>query len=188
MKAPEEKIRLSCGCPGAEVYFLMGGTQTNAVVIGSMLRRFEGVIAASTGHVSVHEAGAVEYTGHKVLELPQKEGKIDAGTLKDYLQNFYGDENHEHMVFPGMLYLSHPTEYGTLYTRQELEEISRVCRSYEIPLFLDGARLGYGLACRESDLILRISPALRCVLHRRYQGGSSLRGSRRVPEKRRLIS
>ena len=108
MKAPEEKIRLSCGCPGAEVYFLMGGTQTNAVVIGSMLRRFEGVIAASTGHVSVHEAGAVEYTGHKVLELPQKEGKIAAGTLKDYLQNFYGDENHEHMVFPGMLYLSIP--------------------------------------------------------------------------------
>ena len=153
-ESAREKIRLSCGCPGAEVYFLMGGTQTNAVVIGSMLRRFEGVIAASTGHVSVHEAGAVEYTGHKVLELPQKEGKIAAGTLKDYLQNFYGDKNHEHMVFPGMLYLSHPTEYGTLYTRQELEEISRVCRSYEIPLFLDGARLGYGLACRESDLDL----------------------------------
>ena len=153
-ESAREKIRLSCGCPGAEVYFLMGGTQTNAVVIGSMLRRFEGVIAASTGHVSVHEAGAVEYTGHKVLELPQKEGKIAAGTLKDYLQNFYGDKNHEHMVFPGMVYLSHPTEYGTLYTRQELEEISRVCRSYEIPLFLDGARLGYGLACRESDLDL----------------------------------
>lgn len=170
-ESAREKIRLSCGCPGAEVYFLMGGTQTNAVVIGSMLRRFEGVIAASTGHVSVHEAGAVEYTGHKVLELPQKEGKIDAGTLKDYLQNFYGDENHEHMVFPGMLYLSHPTEYGTLYTRQELEEISRVCRSYEIPLFLDGARLGYGLMSSDTDVTLQDVAQLCDVF---YIGGTKV--------------
>lgn len=146
------KIRQACGCPEAEVFFLVGGTQTNAVLIGSLLKRYQGVIAAATGHVSTHEAGAIEYTGHKVLELPQQEGKLEAQTLENYLEAFYGDGNHEHMVFPGMVYLSHPTEYGTLYSRRELEEISAVCRRFEIPLYLDGARLGYGLACPKSDL------------------------------------
>ena len=148
------KIREATECPEAIVEFLVGGTQTNAVVIASMLQSYEGVVAAETGHVSVHEAGAIENTGHKVLTLPQHQGKIDAGELKTYLETFFADGNHEHMVFPGMVYISHPTEYGTLYTKAELEEISSVCRSYNIPLFLDGARLGYGLMSEETDVTL----------------------------------
>ena len=124
----KEKIKKACACPEAEVEFIAGGTQTNAIVISTMLRDHEGVVAAKTGHVSAHEAGAIEYTGHKVLELPQKEGKIAAGDLKKLIEGFYGDENHEHMVFPGMVYISHPTEYGTLYTKKELEDIAAVCR------------------------------------------------------------
>ena len=148
------KIQEATGCPEAEVYFLVSGTQTNAVVISSMLAPYEGVVAAQTGHVSIHEAGAIEYTGHKVLQLPEKDGKIDPADLQEYLQNFEADANHDHMVFPGMVYLSHPTEYGTLYSRKELQAISEICRSYEIPLYLDGARLGYGLAGEENDLSL----------------------------------
>lgn len=150
----KEKIRAACGCSEADVFFLVGGTQTNAVVIASVLERYQGVIAAETGHVSGHEAGAIEYTGHKVLQIPHREGKIEAHTLENYLQTFYGDGNHEHMVFPGMVYISHPTEYGTLYSKQELEDISKVCEQYELPLFLDGARLGYGLASLTSDVSL----------------------------------
>ena len=152
--AAREKIRAACECPEADVYFLVGGTQTNAVVISSLLRRYEGVLAAQTGHVSVHESGAIEFTGHKVLTLPQKEGKISAGCLRSWLQNFYDDESHEHMVFPGMVYISHPTEFGTLYTKRELEDLSSVCRQYQLPLYVDGARLGYGLASPASDISL----------------------------------
>ena len=104
--------------------------------------------------MSVHEAGAIEYTGHKVLEIPEKDGKIDAQVLRQYLETFYQDGNHDHMVFPGMVYISHPTEYGTLYTKAELKAISEVCKSFEIPLFLDGARLGYGLVSKGTDLTL----------------------------------
>ena len=150
----KEKIRKACGCPDADVFFLVGGTQTNATIIGSVLNRYEGVLAAQTGHVSCHEAGAIEYTGHKVLTLPAENGKIKAESITDYVETFYGDESHDHMVFPGMVYISHPTEYGTLYTKAELEEISSVCRSYNIPLFLDGARLGYGLMSEETDVTL----------------------------------
>lgn len=153
-EAAREKIRKACGCPDAEVYFLVGGTQTNAVVISAVLKQYEGVIAASTGHINGHEAGAVEYSGHKILTLPQEAGKITAGALRDYLEAFYHDRNCEHMVFPGMVYISHPTEYGTLYSRRELREISEVCGQYEIPLYLDGARLGYGLASEASDVSL----------------------------------
>lgn len=153
-ESAKEKIRKECGCPEADIYFLMGGTQTNQIVISSMLKSFEGVIAAETGHVSVHEAGAIEYTGHKVLTLPQTDGKISSGILKDYLSEFYADESHEHMVFPGMVYISHPTEYGTLYTKQELEQLSAVCRQYHLPLYLDGARLGYGLTAEGTDVTL----------------------------------
>ena len=149
-----QKILTACRCPDGDVFFLVGGTQTNAVVITAMLREYEGVLAAHTGHVSVHEAGAIECTGHKVLEIPQKDGKIVPAALTRYLHDFYGDENHEHMVFPGMVYLSHPTEYGTLYTKKELEEISAVCAAYHIPLYLDGARLGYGLVSRASDMTI----------------------------------
>ena len=150
----KEKIRNACGCPDGEVFFLVGGTQTNAVVIASMLNRYEGVLCAVTGHINAHEAGAIEFTGHKVLPLPQYDGKISAADLKEYLQTYYADGSYDHMVFPGMVYISYPTEYGTLYTKQELRDISSVCREYEIPLFMDGARLGYGLAA-ETDVTLK---------------------------------
>ena len=149
-----EKIRAACRCENADVEFLVGGTQANAVIIATMLRDCEGVIAAKTGHVSVHEAGAIEYTGNKVLELPERNGKIVPDVLAGYVADFYADGNHEHMVFPGMVYLSHPTEYGTLYTKQELEAIADNCHRYGMTLFLDGAHLGYGLMSRESDMTL----------------------------------
>lgn len=170
-ESAREKIRRECGCPDAEIHFLVGGTQTNAVVIDAMLKRYEGVVAADTGHVAVHEAGAVEYTGHKVLTIPHHTGKIDPGELRAYLGDFYQDANHEHMVFPGMVYLSHPTELGTLYSRKELEEISGICREYEIPLFLDGARLGYGLMSSGTDVTLQDVAQLSDVF---YIGGTKV--------------
>lgn len=167
----KEKIRLACEAPDADIYFITGGTQTNAVVIGTMLAPYEGVAAAETGHINVHEAGAIEYTGHKVLTIPQHEGKIRAGELAAYLKTFWADGTHEHMVFPGMVYISHPTEYGTLYTREELTAISQVCRSYSIPLFLDGARLGYGLMSPGTDVDL---PFLARVCDVFYIGGTKV--------------
>ena len=153
-ESARKKVLAACGCEEGEVHFLVGGTQTNAVVIDAMLKGYEGVVAADTGHVAVHEAGAVEFTGHKVLTVPHRDGKIAPEVLDRYLTGFYQDENHEHMVFPGMVYISHPTEFGTLYTKQELERLSRICRQYEIPLFLDGARLGYGLMSSGTDVTL----------------------------------
>jgi len=153
-KSAKEKIKAACGRDDAEVVFLTGGTQTNVVVISSVLKPFEGVVCAKTGHINVHEAGALEYTGIKALELPEHLGKIDVGELKEYLSRFDGDDSREHMVFPGMVYLSHPTEYGTLYTKKELEEISSVCRARGMSLFLDGARLGYGLMSPSTDVTL----------------------------------
>ena len=167
----KEKIRKACGCPDADVFFLVGGTQTNATIIGSVLNRYEGVLAAQTGHVSCHEAGAIEYTGHKVLTLPAENGKIKAESITDYVETFYGDESHDHMVFPGMVYISHPTEYGTLYTKNELKKISEVCHSYHIPLYLDGARLGYGLMSLESDLTL---PDIASLCDVFYIGGTKV--------------
>ena len=167
----KEKIRKACGADRAEVEFLSGGTQANAVVISAMLADYEGVVAARTGHINAHEAGAVEYTGHKVLELPQENGKIQPETLETFLADFYADANHEHMVFPGMVYLSYPTEYGTLYTKAELEAISGICRGYGIPLFIDGARLGYGLTSSASDLSL---PELTALCDVFYIGGTKV--------------
>lgn len=152
--AAKEKIRLACEKPEAEVFFLTGGTQTNAVAISSMLRRWEGVVAAFTGHVALHEAGAIEYTGHKVICLPQKDGKLAAETLREAMETHFADGSFEHMVFPGMVYISHPTEYGTLYTLAELEALSAACHDYDLPLFVDGARLGYGLASSVTDVTL----------------------------------
>lgn len=146
-----QKIRQAVQCPDAQVHFLAGGTQTNQLVISSLLASYEGVIAADTGHISVHEAGAIEFSGHKVLTLPHVEGKLQAHFVRSYLENFYADKAHSHMVFPGMVYVSHPTEYGTLYTKKELQELSSVCRQYKLPLFVDGARLGYALAA-ETDV------------------------------------
>lgn len=170
-ESAKEKIRSACECPEAEIYFLAGGTQTNAIVIDSMLKKYEGVIAAATGHINVHESGAIEYTGHKVLTLPAHEGKIRADELETFLKTFWGDQNHEHMVFPGMVYISHPTEYGTLYTKAELEAISSICHSYKIPLYLDGARLGYGLMSHRTDVTLSMISKLCDVF---YIGGTKV--------------
>lgn len=148
----KEKIRAACGCPQADIFFLVGGTQTNAVVIDSLLRPYEGVLAAESGHVAVHEAGAIEAGGHKVLTLPGREGRLEAADLRAYLERFYGDGTYEHMVQPGMVYISHPTELGTLYTRAGLEALAQVCREYKLPLYLDGARLGYGLESPGTDV------------------------------------
>ncbi|MGM0174551.1 threonine aldolase family protein [Enterococcus sp. DIV0800] len=147
-----DKIRQATLCPEAEIYFISGGTLTNALVIASLLKKYEGVIAPETGHITTHETGAIEFSGHKVLSLPQTNGKISAEQIREYLEQFWADDNREFMVFPGMVYLSHPTEYGTLYSQEELKMISAVCQQYKIPLFLDGARLGYGLVSPESDL------------------------------------
>ncbi len=150
-----EKIREAIGVPDAKVYFISGGTQTNQLAIDSLLESYEGVISAASGHIMGHEAGAIEYTGHKAIALPHKEGKITAEAVKSYIDIFYADAHHDRMVFPGMVYISHPTEYGTLYTKKELEALSQVCRSYNIPLYLDGARLGYGIATPECDVTLK---------------------------------
>ena len=165
-----EKIRQATKCPHAQVTFLSGGTQTNQVVIDALLQSYQGVIAAETGHIASHEAGAIEFSGHKVLALPHKEGKLQPALVRQYIEDFYADGNHEHMVFPGMVYISHPTEYGTLYSKSELEQLSQICRQFEISLFLDGARLGYGLAA-DTDVDLASIAELTDVF---YIGGTKL--------------
>lgn len=159
-EAAREKIRMACAAPEAEVHFLTGGTQANATVIDAMLRSYQGVIAADTGHINGHEAGAIELGGHKVLTLPHTNGKISAAQVEALLQNFDADANHDHMVMPGMVYISQPTEYGTLYSLEELKKLSDVCRTHQIPLYLDGARLAYALACPENDASLKEIAAL----------------------------
>ena len=166
-----EKIRQYCHCPDAEVYFLVGGTQTNQIVISTMLQPYEGVIAADSGHVNVHEAGAIEYTGHKVLSLAGADGKIAAADLDNYVARFYADDSYEHMVFPGMVYISFPTEYGTLYSKKELQDIYEVCQKRDLPLFIDGARLGYGLASSENDVTLEVLTQLCDIF---YIGGTKV--------------
>lgn len=148
-------IRIACDAPDAEIHFLVGGTQTNATVINAILKPWQGVICAETGHISVHETGAIEHGGHKVLPLPSQDGKISAAQVRAALEGHWQDANHEHMVQPGMVYISFPTELGTLYGREELEELSAVCRDWEVPLYIDGARLGYGLESSHSRLLLK---------------------------------
>lgn len=147
-------IRAACAAPEADVHFLVGGTQTNFIVIESALRPWQGVLCAENGHINVHETGAVEATGHKVLALPAHEGKITAAQIRNACAAHYADDSHEHMVQPGMVYLSSPTEFGTLYTKAELEDISLACRELSLPLFVDGARMGYGLMSEANDLTL----------------------------------
>ncbi len=166
-----EKIREVIGKPEAEIFFLTGGTQTNQVVIDTMLANYEGVLAAHTGHIAVHEAGAIEFGCHKVLELPGYDGKIKATDVQAYVDAFYANPDHDHMVFPGMVYISHPTEYGTLYTKAELEAIATVCRNNELSLFMDGARLGYGLASKQTDVTIRDIANLTDVF---YIGGTKV--------------
>ena len=168
-ESAREKIRNACDAPEAEVYFLAGGTQANAVVIGAMLRPYQGVLAAETGHVAVHEAGAIEAGGHKVIPLPQRDGKLSAESVRQFMQNYLGDANHDHMVMPGLVYLSQPTEMGTIYSLRELSEIHAACREYGIALYADGARLAYALASPENDVTL---PDLAALCDCFYIGGT----------------
>ena len=148
------KIRNACQCPDADIFFLVGGTQTNATVIDGVLTGYEGVIAVETGHINIHESGAVEASGHKIITLPSHNGKMSANDLEDFHTRFFADPVYEHMVIPGIVYITMPTELGTLYTASEIEQIYTLCQEYEIPLFIDGARLGYGLMATECDFDL----------------------------------
>lgn len=162
-------IRQACALPDADVHFLVGGTQTNATVIASILRPHQGVLCAETGHIGVHETGAIEHSGHKVLPLPAVDGKIGAQQIIDAVDAHWADECHEHTVQPGMVYISFPTELGTIYSKAELEAISAACASKHIPLFIDGARLGYGLTSPACDITLPELAALADVF---YIGGT----------------
>ena len=153
-ESAREKIRQACACPEAEIWFLSGGTQVNATVLTALLQPYQGVIAAGSGHINVHEAGAVEYGGHKVLALPHENGILRPETVEAFVKDFWADENREHMVMPGAVYISQPTEYGTLYSLRDLEALSRLCREYGMALYVDGARLAYALACPENDVQL----------------------------------
>lgn len=166
-----KEIRKACQCESADVHFLVGGTQTNFTVISSILRPYQGVICANEGHINVHETGAVEACGHKVLAIPSKDGKISAKQIKAYCDAHANDDSFEHIVQPGMVYLSQPTELGTLYTRKELVEISEVCHEVNIPLFVDGARLGYGLMAAGNDVTLK---DMACLCDVFYIGGTKV--------------
>lgn len=186
-ESAKDKIRMACQAPEADVAFLVGGTQANAVVIDALLRPYQGVLAAQSGHINVHEAGAIEYGGHKVFALPHQEGKISAKAIAASAEGYLNDVNRAHMVAPGMVYLSQPTEYGTLYLLSELEQISAVCRRYQIFLYVDGARLAYALACPENDVTL---PDLARLCDAFYIGGTkcgALFGEAVVIPKHQLI-
>lgn len=147
-------IRGLCDAPDADVHFLVGGTQANATVLTAALLPYQGVISADTGHIAVHETGAVEATGHKVIALRNTEGKLSAGQISEVCRLHFSDESHEHMVMPAAVYISSPTEVGTLYSRGELEALRAVCNQWGLILYMDGARLGYGLASPENTLDL----------------------------------
>ena len=149
-----DKIRQLCCREDLAVHFLVGGTQANLTVIAAALRPHQGVLGADSAHINVHETGAVEATGHKVLWLPSREGKITAVQVEQYVKAHYADSSFEHIVQPKMVYISSPTEWGTLYSKAELEELSRVCRENGLYLFLDGARLGYGLMAEGNDVTM----------------------------------
>jgi len=149
-RSAKDRIARECGCEDAEVFFLEGGTQTNAVVIGALLHPYEGVIAPATGHISVHESGAIEAGGHKVLALPHRDGKLSADDVRKYIKGYYDDANYEHMVSPGMLYITQPTEFGTMYSLEELKAFRSICDKWGMPLYMDGARLAYALAADRS--------------------------------------
>lgn len=168
----EQLILDHCGLANGCVFFLIGGTQTNATVIDGLLSHHEGVVAAPTAHINVHEAGAIESTGHKVLTLPERpDGKVWAQDVDNYIESFYNDETYSHMVAPGMVYISHPTELGAIYTLNELEALSSVCHKHNIPLYMDGARLGYGLAANGADVTLKDVAQLCDVF---YIGGTKV--------------
>lgn len=149
-----EKIRRECGCDNALVHFLTGGTQTNKVAIDALIEGFEAVICASTGHIATHETGAIEACGHKVITLAGEKGKLLPETLESYMKAFIDDENHEHAAQPGLVYISFPTEYGTIYSKDELLSLRKICDRYSLKLYVDGARLGYGLMSDGCDVTL----------------------------------
>lgn len=149
-----EKIKAACNREDVSVHFLVGGTQTNVTVISAALKHYQGVITASTGHINVHETGALEACGHKCLCLESPDGKLTAEQIATYTDAHFADESFEHMVQPKMVYISNPTEIGTIYKKAELEALYKVCKERNLYLFMDGARLGYGLMCKENDLTL----------------------------------
>ncbi len=164
-------IKELCLAEDADVHLLVGGTQTNLTVIAAALRPIQGVICAETGHINVHESGAIEATGHKVLALPSDDGKITAEQVCSVYEDHWNDATHEHMVQPGMVYISYPTENGTLYTKEELTALSAVCRKYNLPLYLDGARMGYGIMAEGNDLTL---PDIARLCDAFYIGGTKV--------------
>ena len=147
-------IKKACNAPESDVHFLVGGTQTNTTVISAILRPHQAVISASTGHINVHESGAIEATGHKVIALPSPDGKLTAKAVEECCSSHWNDPCHEHMVQPGMIYISQPTECGTTYTKRELQKLYGICKEFKIPLYIDGARLGYALASEGCDMVL----------------------------------
>ena len=166
-----ELIKQACENDNIDVHFLVGGTQTNTTIIAHTLRPYQGVLTAATGHINVHETGAIESTGHKVLSIESSDGKLTATQIEEAMQAHFQEDGPEHMVQPGMVYLSFPTEVGTIYTHSELKAISTVCRKYELPLFVDGARLGYGLCSPKSDITL---PQLTQLADVFYIGGTKV--------------
>lgn len=154
-KNARQLILDACGLDNGEVFFMTGGTQSNATVIDRLINRNDGVLAADTSHINVHEAGAIEAWGHKILVLQNHNGKITAEQVHDYITEFYKDDTFPHMVRPAMVYISFPTELGTIYSRKELTDLYETCQQYEIPLYIDGARLTYGLQSPKNDLTLK---------------------------------
>ena len=169
--AAREKIKAACHAPDADVHFLVGGTQTNTTVIAAILRPWQGVLSAVSGHINCHETGAIESTGHKVITLPTDDGKITAKQIADYVEWHKNDESTEHIVQPGMVYISQPTETGMLYSKAELTAVYDICRAYGLPLFIDGARLGYGLVADANDVTL---PELARLCDVFYIGGTKV--------------
>lgn len=163
------KIRRACGREDADVHFLAGGTQTNLIAIASILKPYQGVLAAHDGHIACHETGAIEATGHKVLPVPCVDGKITGDEVRQYCSAHATDTMREHTVQPGMVYISFPTEIGSLYTKAELTDLSNACRECGIPLYIDGARMGYGLMSPEADITL---PELANLCDMFYIGGT----------------
>lgn len=164
-------IKKACQRDDVDVHFLVGGTQSNTTVIAHILRPHQGVIAACTGHINVHETGAIESTGHKVLSIPTEDGKLAASQIEEAMLEHINEDGPEHMVQPGMVYLSFPTEIGTIYSAEELKAIRAMCDKYDLPLFIDGARLGYGLCSPECDLTL---PQLSQLADVFYIGGTKV--------------
>lgn len=147
-------IKKECKDDSLDVHFLVGGTQTNVTVIDAALKAYQGVICAETGHINVHETGAVEASGHKCITIPSSDGKIYENDIRTLLANHFANGGDEHMVQPKMVYISNPTELGTIYTEAELKSLYTLCKEFGAYLFLDGARLGYGLMCKKNDLTL----------------------------------